>query len=243
MSNTVPRRAGCRNAGGLSRDDNSVASREDQNMSNETTTATPGWYPSPEGGQRYWDGKQWLDLPEPSTVSPDDGSSRAASKLEAVKRFLKRPIALTILGVVVLSGLGVAIAIKMSHDSKVEEERQVAAAAAQEEADRAAAAAAAQKKTDDGERTKRALTVVQLEGSVKTLAEEHVSKSILDGPILDVSCSPVGGGSTDDLTETTTVFECFAANEDAGDGKMRGYKYHATVNWTAGTYTYGLGAP
>ncbi|MCL2533060.1 MAG: DUF2510 domain-containing protein [Nocardiaceae bacterium] len=212
-------------------------------MSNETQSASPGWYPSPEGGQRYWDGRQWLDLPEPSTVSPGDGSSRRESKVEAVKRFLKRPIALTILAVVVLGSIGVVIAVKMSHDSKVEEERRVAAAAAQEEADRAATAAAAKKKSDDSERTRRSLTVSQLEGSVKTLAEEHVSKSILDGPILDVSCSPVGGGSTDDLTETTTVFECFAANEDAGDGKMRGYKYHATVNWTAGTYTYGLGAP
>lgn len=55
--------------------------------------------------------------------------------------------------------------------------------------------------------------------------------------------APVGGGSTDDLTETTTVFECFAANEDNGDGTMSGCKYHATMNWSTSEFTYGLGKP
>lgn len=150
---------------------------------------------------------------------------------------------LGILAVLAIGGIGTAIAVKVSNDSKAEEQRQVAAAAAQEEADRAAEAAAAKRKEDDAERAARTLNVIQLESSVKKLAEEHVSKSIIDGPILKVSCDPVGGGSTDDLTETTTVFECFAANEDVGDGRMRGFKYHATMNWTAGTYTYGFGAP
>ncbi len=50
------------------------------------------------------------------------------------------------------------------------------------------------------------------------MAEDHVQKGIVDGPIISVSCSPVSGGSTDDLTANTTVFECFAATEDNGDG-------------------------
>jgi hypothetical protein len=41
---------------------------------------------------------------------------------------------------------------------------------------------------------------------------KHAADGIIDGPILEVTCSPVGGGSTDDLSEQTTVFECFVAH-------------------------------
>ena len=40
--------------------------------------------------------------------------------------------------------------------------------------------------------------------------------------------------ATDDLTEQTTVFECFAAIKDNGDGTMSGYTYNATMNWSSG---------
>jgi hypothetical protein len=75
------------------------------------------------------------------------------------------------------------------------------------------------------------------------MAEGHAADGVIDGPIIEVTCSPVGGGSTDDLTEQTTVFECFAAYKDNGDGTMSGYTYNATMNWSSGSYTYGLGAP
>ncbi len=75
------------------------------------------------------------------------------------------------------------------------------------------------------------------------MAQKHVEDGLFDGPVLSVSCDPVGGGSTDDLTAKTTIFECFAATKDNGDGTMSGHKYHATVNWDTGQYTYGLGTP
>jgi hypothetical protein len=31
--------------------------------------------------------------------------------------------------------------------------------------------------------------------------------------------------------------------EDNGDGTMSGYTYNATMNWSSGSHTYGLGAP
>lgn len=40
--------------------------------------AAPGWYPVPGGGQQYWDGERWLDIPMPpmaaatATDSTDD---------------------------------------------------------------------------------------------------------------------------------------------------------------------------
>ncbi len=80
-----------------------------------------------------------------------------------------------------------------------------------------------------------------IESSIEEMANEHVAEGMLDGPVLSVTCSPVNGGSTDNLSETTTVFECFVANEDVGGGRMRGYTYHATMNWTTGKYTYGYG--
>ena len=85
--------------------------------------------------------------------------------------------------------------------------------------------------------------VGEIEASVRTMAEDHVAQGFTDGPIISVTCSPVGGGSTDDLTETTTVFDCFVATNDNGDGTMSGVKYHSTVNWSSGSYTYGAGAP
>lgn len=75
---------------------------------------------------------------------------------------------------------------------------------------------------------------------MKTMAEENVTKGLLDGPILSVSCNPVSG-STDDLTDATTSFDCFAANKDNADGTQSGYFFNATVNWDSGNYTYGLG--
>lgn len=68
-----------------------------------------------------------------------------------------------------------------------------------------------------------------------------MAKGLIDGSIISVSCSPVSGGSTDDLTETTTVFECFVATNDNGDGTMSGFKYHATMNWTPANSPTGWG--
>jgi len=116
-----------------------------------------------------------------------------------------------------------------------------AAAEAKEKARAEANAAAAKERADDTERAARSSSVKGIEDSVKKMAQGHADDGVIDGPILDVTCSPVQGGSTDDLTESTTVFECFVANEDNGDGTMSGYTYNATMNWSTGSYTYGLG--
>lgn len=36
----------------------------------EEHNAAPGWYPDPDGQKRYWDGAQWLDLPNPEPQPP-----------------------------------------------------------------------------------------------------------------------------------------------------------------------------
>ncbi|GES35294.1 hypothetical protein RAJCM14343_0541 [Rhodococcus aetherivorans] len=139
------------------------------------------------------------------------------------------------------------IAWKVSHDAEIEAQvaaaEAAASAAAQREADRIAAEKAEEERRAEAERSMRRVSVTQIEASIKQMAEKHANSSIIDGPILSVSCSPVGGGSIDDLTEMTTIFECFAATKDNGDGTMSGYKYHATMNWSTGSFTYGFGAP
>ena len=147
----------------------------------------------------------------------------------------------------VVAGLLVGgLALKGAND------RQVAAAkiakiytaerlAAAEAKASAEAAVEAKRVKDDAERAGRVEAVTGIEASVKTMAEKDVAESLLDGPILSVKCSPIGSGSTNDLTQLTSVFECFAANKDNGDGSQSGYTFHANMNWSDGTYTYGLG--
>lgn len=107
--------------------------------------------------------------------------------------------------------------------------------------DAADAAASAKVAKYDAARASRLATVHEIEASVKTMAEKSVTDRLLTGPILSVGCSPIGAGSTNDLTRLTTTFDCFVANADNGDGSQSGYSFNANMNWSAGTYTYGLG--
>jgi len=212
------------------------------------STPAAGWYPTPSGEQRYWDGEQWLALPPPagtagtSVVTPEPGATPP-------KRRVGKWLAIAGAVAVLLGLIGGGIAWKVADDARVAAAEDAAAEekAAAEEREKQeredAAAEAAQERRDEADRSARRASVTEIETSVKTMAEGHAEDDIIDGPIIDVSCSPVGGGSTDDLTEQTTVFECFAANVDNGDGTMSGYKYNATMNWSSGSFTYGLGAP
>ena len=228
-------------------------------MTNEPSAPEAGWYPTPGGELRFWDGTQWLALPEPddtgvtsdtaAEISTDsiaeqsrdigDAPETGAAMLMPGNRKRRMWIAISIAVVMVLALAGGGIAWKSAHDAQVVAEAEEAAAKV--EADREAAATAAQKRADDVERAARASAVDGIEASVKAMAEGHASDGVIDGPILEASCSPLGGGSTDDLTESTTVFKCFVANKDNGDGTMSGYTYNATMNWSTGSYTYGLG--
>ena len=209
-------------------------------MTDDAHVTPAGWYPVPSGGQRYWDGAKWLDLPAPSS---------SLEPAKNTKRLPKKWAIGALVALVLVCGGGAIW--KVAHDAQVAAAEEAAInLAAQEEADRVAAeearraeAQAAQQKRDNAERASREAAVAEIETSVKTMAEGHVAKGLIDGSIISVSCSPVSGGSTDDLTETTTVFECFVATNDNGDGTMSGFKYHATMNWTSGEFTYGMGAP
>ena len=159
----------------------------------------------------------------------------------------RKTILIASIALVVVAGLlAGGLALKGSSDrqiaaikiTKAKTTERLAAADAKASAD---AAAEAKQVKDDAERAARTATVAGIEASVKTMADKDVTDKLLVGPILSVKCSPIGSGSTNDLTQLTCVFECFAANKDNGDGTQSGYTFHANMNWSDGSYTYGLG--
>jgi hypothetical protein len=46
--------------------------------------------------------------------------------------------------------------------------------------------------------------------------------------------------AVDDLTASTTTFDCLAVNEELDDGRASGYGFDATMNWDDGSYTWQL---
>lgn len=151
---------------------------------------------------------------------------------------------------------GIGITLNVQHTNQVnaeqaaaeaENKRQADAAEAekkrQAEATRAAAAATAAKEAADAsKRELRKLIVTSLEDSVKKDAESRVTKGVLEGPITRASCTPLGGGSSDDLTAITGTFQCIAVNKTETDGTSSGYRFSATVNWNDGSYSWHLGS-
>ncbi|WP_345761696.1 DUF2510 domain-containing protein [Diaminobutyricibacter sp. McL0608] len=222
----------------------------------------PGWFPNPSNPEEevYWDGDNWTGDIRPifgatTRTEVSDGTDLPSDELVSVgaetpmvkpKRSRRRFwIALAIVVAVVLVG-GVTTTVLVSNvqaqqvaDQKAAQKR-LDAARAKNAAEAKQAADDAKKAADDAERAQRQATVSEVEASVKKLAQDDIAKNLLTGPVIAVTCNPVSG-STDDLTDTTTTFDCFVANKDNGDGTQSGYFFNATVNWTTGEYTYGLG--
>ena len=221
---------------------------DDVAMRNSAPPRTPaGWYPTPGGRQRYWDGSAWTDLPWSEADAPTSVTSTGCVPRQRWSSKRRKTVLIAGTALVVVAGLLVGgLALKGASDrqlaatkiTKANTAERLAAAEAKASAD---AAAEAKQVKDDAERAARTAAVAGIETSVKTMADKDVTDKLLVGPILSVKCSPIGSGSTNDLTQLTSVFECFAANKDNGDGTQSGYTFHANMNWSDGSYTYGLG--
>ena len=199
-------------------------------MSGQSGDTPPGWYPLPQGGQGYWDGQHWRSLPDPTGTGsiPAANVAKSSTSVATVVAFC----------VLVAAAVG-ALLWKNSQDTEM---RNAAIAASSSKASADAKAAAEARAVADA-KAERVEAIKEMEDTIKDFAEKQGREGLFDGPVLSVSCDPVGGGKTDDLTAQATIFECFAAVTDNGDGTLSGKKYHATMNWDTGNYTYGLGPP
>lgn len=183
---------------------------------------------------------------------PNCGASYDAPRLSA--KVNKRAL-LIIAAALIVMILGVGVVLNIQHTNQVNAEQAAAAAAFEaekkreaeaaaekkREADAAAKATAAKKAADDLKRKLRKEIVTALEGSVLKDAQERVTTGVLTGPITVASCTPLGGGSSDDLTAITGTFQCIAVNKTNPDGSSSGYRFSATVNWNDASYTWHLG--
>ncbi|MBO0907769.1 hypothetical protein [Arthrobacter sunyaminii] len=158
-------------------------------------------------------------------------------------KFSRKAIIIT-LAVLLALGAVTGITLGVQHSQQVEAEEaadraaQAAAAAAEKEQERQAEAKA---ESENGQRALRALIVEGLQEAVQKDAVKRVDEGSLDGPIMRTECTPLGGGSIDDLTAITGTFECIAVNEKRDDGTESGYIFSATVNWDAASYSWRLG--
>lgn len=193
-----------------------------------------GFYTGPDGRERFWDGKEWFDSKNESAPSRDKPTLSA--KLKALPKRNK----------IIYFGLAGILIFTLGISSFVVIQNQNAEAAAkqlvlEQKEKREAAAAKAEQEDLENRRENRKNAVTEIEASVKTMAEQHVSEGIVDGPIIAVRCTTTGGISIDDISIRSMLFECFASNKDNGDGTMSGVYYHARANWDDGSWTYGLG--
>lgn len=127
---------------------------------------------------------------------------------------------------------------KYRHDVDVREASEAAEAAAVEQ--QRLDEQTAQEEADEAERETRREAVAELEKLIRKDARKKARSGVLDGPILEASCTATGGGSMDDLTALTGTFDCIAVTKNNKDGTQSGYGYVGTLDWESGTATWQL---
>ena len=149
----------------------------------------------------------------------------------------------------VLGGAGVSVAIKIHHDNQVAAQHRrelgaehVRAAAARARAAAARAAVAARQAQEQAEVTQRQALETQLQNSITQDATSKANQGLLtNGPAQSTSCTPVSGGSSQNLSQSTGTYSCIAVYQTNSDGTQSGYRYSGTVNFDTGSYTWQLG--
>ena len=184
-----------------------------------------GVHKGPDGASRFWDGETWYEIDTPIASPPTS----------FFRTYRKYFLLALLLGLFAIGGT-----VFSSHQNAVAQQR--VQHLAQEALQKAQAAQQkAQQKADDAERASRQSMVKEIEASVLKMAKRDAAAGTVLGPMKSVSCVAIAGGSTTDITQTTTKFQCFAVYKENSDGTSSGYYYDATMNWQTGNYTYGYG--
>ena len=202
-----------------------------KNAGDSAPKAVPGWYPTPSGGQRYWDGNTWLDIPEPQQEGMSPKPENPANRK------------MIIIGISVVVALIAIFLINSNVQQENARQEQIRIEASQQtkaEADQAAEEAK-EKAAVEAEKTRRQGLIEELEKYLnETVVPDHIQKRLISGTPFGVNCDPVAGGSLSDTSEETTALQCFAQLVENGDGSYRGSFYDVTYNWTTGYYTWDL---
>ena len=148
----------------------------------------------------------------------------------------------------VLGAAGAAVAIKVHHDDEVQARHRAEAAAraraaaarraAEQHAQAARAAEAAKREAEVHERE---VLENGLEAAITKEAEHDVQEGLLTGPIKSTTCTPVSGGSSQELAGSTGIYSCLAVNSTSSEGTESGYHFSGTINFKTGSYTWRLG--
>jgi hypothetical protein len=152
--------------------------------------------------------------------------------------------------VLLLGAAGAAVAIKVHHDNQVAaRHRSEAAARAREEAgkraseEQARASREAEARQHDAEVHERERLETGLESAITKAAEKDVEETPgLEGPIKSTTCTPLSGGSSQDLSQSTGTYTCLAVNKTNADGTESGYHFTGTINFKTGSYTWQFGS-
>jgi Protein of unknown function (DUF2510) len=166
----------------------------------------------------------------PHCGAPFSGAQRRAGISTRVK-----VAAASLAALLVLGGAGVAVAIKLHHDSQVAAQHHRAAAAATARQQQAQA-------QHEAEISNRQGLESQLQTSITNDATQKADEGLLDnGPATSTTCTPLSGGSSQDLSQSTGTYSCLAAYQANSDGTSTGYSYTGDINFDTGMLTWHLG--
>ncbi|MFL5821924.1 MAG: hypothetical protein ACJ764_00620 [Solirubrobacteraceae bacterium] len=142
-----------------------------------------------------------------------------------------------------------AVAIKLHNDSvAAAKHRQAAVAAArartlrEQRLHQQQAQQREQKAERQVEVTMRKSLESQLDAAITKDATHNADTGLLtSGPAQSTTCTPVSGGSSQNLSQSTGTYSCIAVYQTNSDGTQSGYRYGGTINFNSGEMTWQLG--
>ena len=80
-----------------------------------------------------------------------------------------------------------------------------------------------------------------LQDAITKDAKQSANQGLLQSAPTSTTCTPVSGGSSQNLAESTGTYSCIAAYQTNSDGTSSGYRYTGTINFTTGMTSWHLG--
>lgn len=185
-------------------------------------------------------GRHISSIHDAAIPSPHCGQLFAQRSARQVSGTVKVAVA-ALLALLLLGGAGAAVAIHLHNEDVRSARSRREAVAAAHEREALSQAASAKLAAEQSKISERQQLESALESAISKDAKEQVGKELLTGPILSTTCTPINGGSSQDLAQTTGTYTCLAVNEKKSGGAEAGYTYTGTINFVTGNYTWKLG--